>query len=30
MTEDTIYRLRTDAAELTWQLAALAYRELDG
>ncbi len=29
MTEDTIYRLRSEAAELTWQLAALAYRELD-
>jgi hypothetical protein len=29
MTEDTLYRLREEAAELTWQLAALAYRELD-
>jgi hypothetical protein len=29
MTEDTLYRLREEAAQLTWQLAALAYRELD-
>jgi hypothetical protein len=29
MTENTLYRLREEAAELTWQLAALAYREPD-
>ena len=29
MTEDTLYRLREEAAELTWQLAAVAHREID-
>ncbi|MGD1052949.1 MAG: hypothetical protein ABR950_03885 [Candidatus Dormibacteria bacterium] len=29
MTEDTLYRLREEAAQLTWQLAALAHREID-
>jgi len=29
MTEDTLYRLREEAAQLTWQLAALAHREVD-
>ena len=29
MTEDALYRLREEAAQLTWQLAALAYREID-
>ncbi len=29
MTEDTLYRLREEAAQLTWQLAALTHREID-
>ena len=29
MTEDTLYRLREEAAQLTWQLAVLAHREMD-
>jgi len=29
MTEDTLYRLREEAAQLTWQLAAVAHREID-
>jgi hypothetical protein len=29
MTEDTLYRLREEAAQLTWQLAAAAHREID-
>jgi hypothetical protein len=29
MTEDALSRLREEAAQLTWQLAALAYRDLD-
>jgi hypothetical protein len=29
MTEDALYRLREEAAQLTWQLAALAYLDID-
>ena len=29
MTENALYRLREEAAQLSWQLAALAYRDLD-
>jgi hypothetical protein len=29
MTEDALYRLREEAAQLTWQLAALAHREIN-
>jgi len=29
MTENALYQLREEAAQLSWQLAALAYRDID-